>query len=118
MLPGQRPWYKAPDGRRFESRLDCWRDFDRHRARSRIPSSVGTGTSVDDGINMVSPTSDPSPPRLVIRRPQARRAQVAPEPPQPPTPLPGSAAAAVSLDDIIPEAERPSTRRPPTERRR
>jgi hypothetical protein len=116
---GARPYvvYMAPDGKRCASRTAAWLHHDILRGRA------GAGR-----VEAVSPRSPRSPahrPAPSPRRPatgsggavstggQALAAARAAQ-----GPAPGSAAAAGTLADVVPEAQRPSTRRAPRDRSR
>ena len=89
--------FRAPDGTEYGSRAACWLHEDRQRPLSRLSS-----------VLLESPVRGSPSPRARARG----RARVQPMP----TPVAGSAAAAATLGEVVPEFERPSTRRPPASR--
>ena len=106
---GSSSMYKGPGGHLFHSRVECWQDHDDTR-REAVSSRGGSSR----GSPVLGHVSSRRRRRAQIRpidEGEARSSTRSPLPPQP-----GSAAAASSVTDIVPEFERPSARRPPVAR--
>ena len=106
---GSSSMYKGPGGHLFYSRVECWQDHDDTRRES--VSSWGGSSRGSPVLGHVSSRRRRRAQIRPIDEGEARSSTRSPLPPQP-----GSAAAASSVTDIVPEFERPSARRPPVAR--